>query len=352
MIRNVTNNVKISAISAAVSSRYVATDFFKKELGDDTIEKFKKMTGVLGHHAVEFDQTASDLCFAAAEKIITEKGISREDIGMLVLVTQSPDYNAPATACVLQMRLGLPKDCIAFDVNLGCSGYVNGINIVSALMSNSNMKYALLLAGDTNARERSRKVRVNTENSFKLLFGDAGTATLLERTADAPAIVSSMRTDGTGFRAIIRPFNEWRNPDMPEKKIMDDVAVFNFTISEVPSMIKEFMLNEETSPENYDDLVMHQANLYVLKQIAKRTGFPMSKVPYSLDKYGNTSSASIPITLVNKYGDIQEDRLVNPLLCGFGIGLSWGCVTTAINEKDILPIIINDDIFKDGYRTC
>ena len=278
------------------------------------------MTGILGHHLAMDRQTASDLCYAAAVKIIQEKHISLEDIGAIVLVTQNPDYNVPATACVLHYRLGLSKDCIAFDVNLGCSGYVNGINIIASIIANSNIKYALLLAGDTQAKERSKKVKI-----------------------------ASMRTDGSGFKAIIRPYNEWRNPDMPEKKIMDDIAVFNFTIAEVPKILKEFMQIHETTPDSYDDLVLHQANQYILQQITKKAGFSQSKMAISLDRYGNTSSASIPLTLVKKYGEYSEDKEIHPLMCGFGIGLSWGVVSASINTADILPVIHYDEYFDDGF---
>ncbi|MCR5335244.1 MAG: ketoacyl-ACP synthase III [Synergistes sp.] len=349
MITNSYSDVKISAIAAAVPSRYISTDSYKSDLGETTIEKFKKMTGILGHHLSVEKQTVADLCFAAACEILKKKNISADDIGALVLVTQNPDYNVPATACVLHYRLGLSKDCIAFDVNLGCSGYVNGVNIAAALMCSSNIKYALLLAGDTQAKEKSRKIKVNVDNSFKLLFGDAGTATLLERSSSAAPIHASMRTDGSGFKAIIRPYNEWRNPDMPEKKIMDDVAVFNFTIAEVPKILKEFMAEHGTAPDDYDDLVLHQANQYILKQVAKRAGFSADKVPLSLDTYGNTSSASIPLTLVKKYGGVSDNKTVRPLMCGFGIGLSWGVVSAEINTSDILPVICSDDFFDDGF---
>lgn len=347
--KNICNNIKIAAIAATVPSKFISTDSLKPELGEETIEKFKKMTGILGHHSAIHEQTASDLCFAAAEEIIKKRNISREDIGALVFVTQNPDYNSPATACVLHYRLGLSKHCIAFDVNLGCSGYVNGINLAASLMSTSDMKYALLLAGDTCAKERSKKVKLNLDNSFKLLFGDAGTATLLERREEAAPIYASMRTDGSGFKAIIRPYNQWRNPDLPEKKIMDDIAVFNFTIAEVPKILKEFMAERGTTPNDYDDLVLHQANLYILKQIAKRTGFPIEKMPISLDLYGNTSSASIPLTLVKKYGEINDGRTIRPLMCGFGIGLSWGVVSAELNADDILPVIHTDEFFDDGF---
>ncbi len=349
MITNHFKSIKISAVAAAAPSMYIQTDSYKAELGADTIEKFKKMTGILGHHLAVDRQTVSDLCFAAAREIIQKKKIEVEDIGALILVTQNPDYNVPATACVLHHRLGLHKDCIAFDVNLGCSGYVNGLNIAAALMNTSNIKYILLLAGDTSAKEKSRKRKVNVDNSFKLLFGDAGTATLLERREDAAPIYASMRTDGSGFKAIIRPYNEWRNPDMPEKKIMDDIAVFNFTIAEVPKILKEFMDEHGTTPDDYDDLVLHQANRYILKQIAKRSGFSMDKVPLSLDTFGNTSSASIPLTLVKKYGTSGDNGIINPLMCGFGIGLSWGVVSAPIAIEDIFPVIYNDEYFDDGF---
>ncbi|WP_281678947.1 3-oxoacyl-ACP synthase III family protein [Synergistes jonesii] len=349
MIKNITKNIKISAITAAVPSDFKYTDDYISELGDETILKFKKMTGINGRRTAKFEQTASDLCFAAAKEIIYKKNIRIDDIGALIFVTQTPDYNVPATSCVLHYRLGLPKDCIAFDVNLGCSGYVNGINILSSIMSCSNIKYALLLAGDTQAKEKSREIKLNVDNSFKLLFGDAGTATLLECFDGAAPIYAAMRTDGSGFKNIIRPYNQWRNPDMPEKKIMDDIAVFNFTIAEVPKILKEFMAELGTAPNDYDDLVLHQANFYILKQIAKRTGFPIEKMPISLDLYGNTSSASIPLTLVKKYGEINDGRMIQPLMCGFGVGLSWGVVSAEVNVDDILPVIHSDEFFDDGF---
>ncbi|WP_279010313.1 3-oxoacyl-ACP synthase III family protein [Synergistes jonesii] len=349
MIANRIKDIKISAVTATVPLQYIPTDSCKPDLGEETIEKFKKMSGILGHYLAVNSQTASDLCFAAAKEIIYKKNIRIEDIGALIFVTQTPDYNVPATSCVLHYRLGLSKDCIAFDVNLGCSGYVNGINILSSIISCSNIKYALLLAGDTQAKEKSRKIKLNVDNSFKLLFGDAGTATLLERCDGAAPIDAVMRTDGSGFRNIIRPYNQWRNPDMPEKKIMDDIAVFNFTIAEVPKILKEFMAEHGTTPNDYDDLVLHQANFYILKQIAKRTGFSIEKMPISLDLYGNTSSASIPLTLVKKYGEINDGRMIRPLMCGFGVGLSWGVVSAEVNVDDILPVIHSDEFFDDGF---
>lgn len=151
---------------------------------------------------------------------------------MLIFVTQTPDYGIPATACVLQERLGISKDCIAFDVNLGCSGFSYGINIAASLLSNSDSRKALLLAGDTSAKEMSQKYCTKETHAANMLFGDSGTAALLERDDKyEKSIHMHSKTDGSGFKAIIAPFGLWRNPDVPETMKgtrMDDIAVFNF----------------------------------------------------------------------------------------------------------------------------
>lgn len=344
-------NIKISAIAAAVSNNWTSL----LDISDEdpaVIKKFTKKTGVEGRYNACLKQTTSDFCYAAAKKIIEEKNVDKNRIGILVFVTQTPDYGIPATACVLQDRLGLPKDCIAFDVNLGCSGFTYGLNIVSSLMKNSNAEMALLLCGDTSAKERTSSAKVKTTHSAGMLFGDSGTATLLVKDEYSDPIKMISRTDGSGFKAIISPYEGWRNPDAPiEKKCtsMDDVAVFNFTISEVPELLKETMALQNCTPDDYDCLVLHQANLFIMKNVAKRTGFDMDKTLVSLDKFGNTSSSSVPITLVKNYGDLNEDKKIHTLMCGFGVGLSWSTVDCFVNVKDILPLVHTDEYFDDGY---
>lgn len=344
-------NIRISAIAAAVSNDWKSIE----ELSDDNpsmLKKFTKTTGIKGRYNAGLKQTTSDFCYAAAKKIIEEKKVDVNDIGVLVFVTQTPDYGIPATSCVLQQRLGLSKDCIAFDVNLGCSGFSYGVNIVSSLLQSSNSKKALLLAGDTSAKTRSQKKANKLTNSDVLLFGDAGTATLIEIDENAEPINIISKTDGSGYKAIIAPYGGWRNPDDPkglDATEMDEVAVFNFAITEVPELLKETMSISQKTPEDYDCLVLHQANLFIMKQVAKRAGFSMDKTLVSIDKFSNTSSSSLPLTLVNEYGKSNEDKIVRALMCGFGIGLSWSSVDCYINVNDILPLIHTDEYFVDGY---
>lgn len=352
MIRTKINGIRISGVAAAVSNNWTPITTFENEEDQKVIKKFTKKTGVEGRYDAGIKQTTSDFCCVAARELLTSKKVDPKDIGIIVFVTQTPDYYLPATACLLQERLKVNKDCIAFDVNLGCSGYTYGLNIVTSLMKTSNIDKALLLAGDTSAKEKSRLRRVKTSHSASMLFGDSGTATLLCRDDNANDIEMVSRTDGSGYKAIISPYGQWRNPDAPDHlkcSQMDDIEVFNFAVSEVPSIIKDTMEINKKTPDEYDCLVLHQANLFILKQIAKRSGFDMDKTLISLDKFGNTSSASVPISLVKEYGERENGKDIHALMCGFGVGLSWSTVDAYINEKDILPLIHTDEYFEDGY---
>ena len=344
-------DIKVVGMAAAVSNTWDSVRTFSTE-EKSVIDKFIKKTGVEGRYSANPRQCTSDFCYAAADKILKEKRIDREQVGILVFVTQTSDYRLPATACVLQNRLGLSKNCIAFDVNLGCSGFTYGMNIVGSLLMNSGSKYGLLLAGDTSARERSQKIRRKFGHSAELLFGDSGTATLLEKANEESILVSS-HTDGGGYKAIIFPYEGFRHADYPKDEVpgtrMDEIEVFNFATSEASRQINDYMKKQEKTPDDYDCLVLHQANLMIMKQIGKKTCFPKDKVLISLNKFGNTSSSSIPITIIDKYGESDEDQIVNALCCGYGVGLSWSTIALSINVKDIFPLVHTDDYFDDGF---
>lgn len=348
---SVLKDIRVVGMAAAVSNTWDSVRGITDE-DEAIINKFIKKTGVEGRYSASPRQCTSDFCYAAAQKILTEKAINPEEIGVLVFVTQSADYFIPATACVLQDRLGLSKSCLAFDVNLGCSGFTYGMTILGSLLMTTQSKYGLLLAGDTSARELSQKERVKVGHSAELLFGDSGTATLIEK-VPAQSILASSHTDGSGYKAIISPYKRFRNPDRPETEVpgtrMDEIAVFNFATSEATAQINDFMRQTHTTPEDYDCLVLHQANLMIMKRIGKKTGFPPEKLLVSLDKFANTSSSSIPITLVNQYGDTQDDRVIHALCCGFGVGLSWSTIALPIHVRDIFPLVHTDDYFVDGY---
>ncbi|MCR4568365.1 MAG: ketoacyl-ACP synthase III [Pseudobutyrivibrio sp.] len=352
MVINTYSNIKIAGIAAAASSKWQSLEeaVLESGLGDEdfNLAKFKKNTGVTGRYVAGDFQTASDFCYKAAEELIKRNNLNREEIGVLVFVSQFPDYPIPATACVLHKRLNLPYSCISFDVNLGCSGFVYGINIASALLSSCNCKYGLVLCGDTCVKNKSRgRDRMNGSHSILYLFGDGGSATLLEKENDNNVVVSSC-TDGNGFNSIMMPEHSWRHPWLSTERVMDDMNVFNFSITQAPEMIKGYMKHVGSTPDDYDGLILHQANKLIIDTVTKRSGFTGEKSLTSIDKFANTSCVSIPNTIVHHLGTDESKDIKRYLCCGFGVGLSWAAMEINISPKNILPLIHTDEWFDDG----
>ena len=348
MIYNDFQGIKVSMIAASVPENRVDIAAMENDPNEDPkfIKNFIRKTGISSKHMCGLDQTAADYSYSAAKQIESTGKYKPDEIGVLINLTQTPDYRTPSTALVLHKRLGLSKSCMAFDVNLGCSGFVYGISMASSLLATSNAKKALVLVGDTQARGRLGTIK--RSSNTRLLFGDASAAILLEK-AEGASIQTALMSDGTGYKALSTPYNAWKHPTGPESIPGDDIAVFNFTINEVPSLLEEFMAAAGRRIEDYDALVLHQANMMIIKNIAKRVGMPMEKVPISLDRYGNTSGASVPLTIVDLYGNSADEQDVTLLTSGFGIGLSWGAVQFTINTKNILPLSYGKDTFDDEY---
>lgn len=349
MVFSMFEDVKIAAIAASVPENIVSIEDKLNDPNEDPkfIKQFMKNTGIKAKRKSGYEQTASDFSYSAAKQIMDAGYYRPEEVGVLINITQTPDYRTPSTAMVLQKRLGLSKDCLAFDINLGCSGFVYGVSLAASILKTSTASKALVTVGDT--LERGRKhMKLKRSSNTRMLFGDASACMLLEKNAGG-GFCSALMSDGNGYQALSSPYNGWRHPVGPESYPGDDIAVFNFTISEVPAILKAYLEETGTKVEDYDELVLHQANMMILKNVAKRVGMPMEKVPISLDRFGNTSGASVPLTIVDKYGNSKEDKELNLLTSSFGIGLSWGVVGFKINAKDILPLTEGKDTFDDGY---
>ena len=273
-------------------------------------------------------QCFSDLALVAAEKLMAELGWAREEVDALIVVTQSPDYLIPATAIILQDRLGLSHATIAYDVNLGCSGYPFALHLLGSMIQAGSIKKALVLVGDKSATE------------YDPIFSDAATATALEFDADAPPIYLDLNSDGSGYRAIILPVGGHREPTQMQHLIptkdadgiwrtpydlqLDGTAVLSFSTQRVPPAINRLLDYARATPESVDYFLFHQANRMINETIRKKLRLPEEKVPSTLRDFGNTSGASIPLTMTAR---IREQLLAGPkrlLMAGFGIGLSWG----------------------------
>ncbi|MGP8214214.1 MAG: 3-oxoacyl-ACP synthase III family protein [Bacteroidia bacterium] len=342
-------NIRLKGIAAAVP-RYEISNLDYDYLNEQDRKLLIKTTGIEKRRAVrDSGITTADLCLASAEKLIKETSSNKEDIQIVVFVSQTPDYFLPASSIILQNKLGLPKTCLAFDIDLGCSGYVYGLSVVSSLMNQAKLKKGLLLVGDISTDGTPVE-----DKSVYPLFGDAGTASLLEYDEKAEKMNFSLQSDGSGYQAIIVREGAKRKPYTKESFDLVDIGngikraprnlelngldVFNFSVTEVPKNITGFFEKTSTSPESYDYFVMHQANLIMNETIRKKLKFPPEKIPYTLSKFGNTSSASIPLTIVSEL----RNKLAAPaslLLSGFGVGLSWGTVSLKTNEL-ICPELI------------
>lgn len=347
--------VAIRAIAAAVPKRVASTADYPY-LTPEERARFQKATGIVERHIVEAGQCASDLCFTAAQATLEHLGWAHDSIGALVLITQTADQPVPATSITLQHKLGLAQACIAFDVNLGCSSYPYGLAIIASLMQSLGVARALLLIGDVS----SPTCAISDKSSWPL-FGDAGSATALERDDTAQPMFFDLMSDGSGKDAIIIPRGGLasRRPAgdgpaeheadakdgiirRPDQLILRGADIFSFAISKVPPSIQAVMQAAGKSCDIVDYLVLHQANKMINDTIARKAGFASDKVPTSLEKYGNTSSASIPVTLSTNADLFLEKRTI--VACGFGVGLSWGSVLVTLPANAIIPCIESHDV--------
>lgn len=353
------DNIKVAGIACAVPSNEVTSDSYKPIFGDEEVEKFKTMTGVYASRRTSEHQTTSDLAVRAASELMSHLSISGNEIGALIFASHSPDYRRPSTAFIIQHRLGVSKEAICYDISLGCSSLVVGMQTLASIMTTSDIDKALLIVGDT-----AGKSVCTTDRSSAMLFGEAGGAMILEKNPGSN-FSALIRSDGSGYRYMIIPGGGYRNlhadatpvmcKDGNERSLMNSfiqgTSVFTFTIFDVPRIIKDFFVKMGTTPESYDVFAFHQANLYILKQIAKKTKIPFDRMPISLDRYGNTSGASAILSLCDRYGDSESDKTLKVMACGFGIGLSWGVASFDINVKNILPIFEDDAVFEEGLIT-
>lgn len=335
-------NVRIAGFAAGVP-KHVESSASTTDKYD--AEDFVQATGI---KEKRYDErlTTSDLGLPAAEKLIADLGWDKSEIGALIFVSQTPDYILPATSCILQDKLGLQRSCLAFDISLGCSGWVYGMSVLSSLMQTGFVKKAILLAGD--ARKQAKE-------EIDQLFGYACTITALEYREGAKPLYFDLGTDGSGYDAIIRPGGGCRNQfndNTLKMEMCDDgrmrhqvqtrmkgMDVFAFGITTAPKSIKRMTANYGIDYTDADYVILHQANLKMTETIRKKLKLDEEKVPYSMTNFGNTSSASIPLTIVTQLKGKVEDKNTKLIGCAFGVGLSWGTIAFETDNIHISELV-------------
>ena len=341
------HNVGIRAMSACVPRGVINNKDLGYLIPEDEIRKTIDSIGVQERRIADADVCASDLAYKAALKLLGDNNIAFESIDVLLFMSQTADYRIPATAPLLQERLGLSIDTLAMDLSLGCSGYVFALSTAYAYASLPDVNRVLLLDGETFSKIVNRNDKVDWP-----LYGDAATATLIEK-GDFGESAFILRSDGSGRDAVIVR-DGMRNPittdSLIEKKnengdihsglevYMDGMDVFNFAMKRVPKTIKEMSEVTGIPLDDVDWLVFHQANRFMTDFFVKKLKFNPGRVPYCIDRYGNTSSTSVPLTIVSELRDKVSDG-DKVMMAGFGAGLSWGVSLVTMQGCKISQVI-------------
>ena len=344
-------NVGISALSACVPSRVIDNYHYDLDIWpEDEVRKVVDKVGVFERRFADEGTCSSDLCYAAAERLLEDNQVDRKEIDLLVFLSQTPDYRMPATSILLQDRLGLPMSTMAFDISLGCSGFISALSIVYAMMQNHGFRKALLLDGETRSKVYSRKDR---REAF--IFGDAGVAALIERDEKFGTSHFSINSDGSRGNLIMIPGGGYRNMSSVEtlrEKVVDEYGnirtdeqgymngadVFNFVIVEVPKDIKRLMEVAGEDLQSMDYYVFHQANAFINNHIAKKLKLGLEKIPWTIQKYGNTSSVSVPLTIVSELKDKMQGKK-KLMMSAFGVGMAWATAVVPFVNCRISEIV-------------
>ena len=327
-------NSTVRAISVYLPEKILDNAELVRQFGTWTEEKIFAKTGVLRRHVVD-GELVSDLAVGAGEKLFCEHGVRPEEIDFLLLCTECPDHFVPATACIVQHRLGLRKNVGALDYNLGCSGFIYGLALAKGLIAGGTAKKVLLITADTVTRTIHP-----LDKSTRAIFGDAAAATLLEASERDGVGDFSLGTDGGGASKLIIPAGAWAQPSSPQTRketvnrwgnvrtlenlYMDGPGVLDFTLEVAPHCLDEILKRNEVELSDIKLVVLHQASRMLLEKVRDALGIPEEKFVFNIEEYGNTVSSTIPIALRDQElsGRLQKNDLV--LIMGFGVGLSWG----------------------------
>jgi len=323
---------KISNIEYYLPETLLTNDDLERKFSDWSSEKIENKVGIRERHIVREDETALDLALKAAEKVL--KNYDKDKIDFLLLCTQSPDYYLPTSSCILQDKLRLKTNIGAFDYNLGCSGFVYGLALAKSLITSRVAKNILLITSETYNKHIHPKDKGN-----RTIFGDAAAATIIEKSEEEHIGEFVLGTDGSGYKNLIVPNGGLRNRyDINAKEIddgsgsirtdnnlyMNGPEIFNFTIKAVPKVVSETLGKNNTTLDDLDYVVFHQANKYMNEYLREKIGIPKEKYYLNLLKTGNTVSATIPIAIKEALDNKLIKKGDKVLLVGFGVGYSWG----------------------------
>lgn len=343
-------NIGIKGMAAALPSRVIDNYAYTHHFPKDEVRTVVDKIGVYERRFADDSICSSDLCFAAANKLFFDLNISRTEIDILLFVSQTPDFRMPATSVILQNRLGLDRSTIAFDLSLGCSAFVYALQTAYSFLQHEDLNNVLILNGETRSKVYSAKDR---KTAF--LFGDAGAAILVGKGEKYGKSFFSLNSDGSKASMIKIDAGGYRNPSSVEgllEKVadqygnirhaehgyMDGENVFSFVAKEVPKDIRRVAEFSGTDLDSIDYFIFHQASKIINDFLVKKLDLDINKVPHNFQKFGNTSSVSVPLTIISELPE-QLKNGNKICLCAFGVGLSWGSAVIQLEDCNISEIV-------------
>lgn len=342
-------NSVIKGISTAVPSELFDLNLLSNYYGPDEVKRIIASTGIEQIRVAKEGQCTSDLCFAAAKGLLERLEVQPTTISGIVFVSQTPDYKMPATSVLLQHRLGLPTTAVAFDINYGCSGFVYGLYQASMMIEAGGCERVLVCVGDTSTRIVHPKDR-----SVRMVFGDGGSATLVEKGQSSSSYL--LKTDGSGAEHLIIPGGGFRNPSSEETSLqkeaedgnirteenvrMNGMEIMSFALREIPNMINELLRETGWEKDEVGTYALHQANTFMLEYLRKKMKLNKDSVPIAVSNVGNTGPASIPLMFSIRHQELtNRNQLQKVVCCGFGVGLSWAACSVDLSSTIILDPI-------------
>jgi 3-oxoacyl-[acyl-carrier-protein] synthase III len=338
-MKTIISGLEIKSIATCLPKGILEMSSLKEKFGDKEVDMAIKVAGIERLHFTEAGETASDLCFQAAELILENESVDRSTIDGLVFVSEHPDFHGPATSCVLQGRLGLSKNCVCFDINYGCSGYIYGLFQAATLIGSGACNKVLVLAGNTN----SKTVDKDRKSSY-MVFGDAGSATLVEKGIGTMGF--HIMTNGYDYKTVMNPKRGFRYyPENLDKDFKLDGSemqgddVFAFIISVGPKSIKEVLELVGWDKDEVDFYGLHQATKVTIDFMCKKLKLAHpERAPFDIANYGNTSSTTVPLLLTDwpyREKGVDTSKWKKVILSAYGIGLSWGSIACDLSETKI-----------------
>lgn len=337
------SGARIAGVVSCVPTQEIDNAYFAERFGQASVNDVVKMIGVETRRWADESTTTRDLCRVAGKRLLDGLGWEPDGVDALIFVSQTPDFRLPATACALQAELGLPTSCIAFDINLGCSGYPYALWLGMTMIQSGAARRVLLAVGDTVT-----KIVDPQDRATAMLFGDAGTMTALEASDGAEPAHFVLGTDGRGAANLIVPEGGFRNgaasdPRLKERDpaclFMDGGEIFNFTLRAVPPLVTRTLGLAGQPADSYAAFLFHQANRFMLNHLAKKAKLPADRVPININQFGNTSSASIPLLMTTSMRSQLLEQGGRLAMFGFGVGYSWGGASLNLSPLRVVETV-------------